>query len=128
MKKLFVSIGIICLMLSVFILSYSFTNGQDNSPSIYKHKATVINKTLTNSNSEYSQVLPNDTRQLILSDRAGTSNTKVAFNANGSGTTYFTVKAGSTLTLDNIDLYGKTVYMQSPTAGTVMELLVVQDE
>ncbi len=124
----YVLAGLVIGVIGLSLVMPGAVHSQDSSTYYYPQSISVINKTLTNANTEYSQAIPDETRQLFISERSGGANVKVAMNANGSGTTYFTVKTGSTITLDKTYLKSKTLYMQSTTAGAVVEILSVKDE
>lgn len=87
---------------------------------------TIYNKTLTNANTEYSQVLVAGMRYFEVSCRSF-NDIKMAFVSGDSGTTYVTIPAGSVryfrgpfFTVNT----GTVVYLQSPSAGVVAEILV----
>ena len=82
----------------------------------------IYNKTLTLANTEYSQALPTNTKRFTLQARTSVD-VKLAFTAEASGTTYVTVKAGASYSEEGLDSSSKTVYMQTASAGTVIELI-----
>jgi hypothetical protein len=81
---------------------------------------TIYNKTCTSANTEYSQTLPEKTKKFTLKARGGT--VKVCFTSGQSGTTYIELTDGQSWSEDNIEFTG-TVYYQSPTAGTILEIV-----
>ncbi|MFA5128554.1 MAG: hypothetical protein WC445_01155 [Patescibacteria group bacterium] len=91
-------------------------------------KSTLYNKTLTLADTEYSQALPTDTRKVLISERSGGADLKLAYVSGESGTKFITIRAGSSKYLEGVYLSGVTLYMQSPTAGAVIEIEVWQDQ
>lgn len=86
----------------------------------------VKNVTCTVADTEYSQAIPNGTKKFLLKARAA-ADLKFTFVALGSATLYATIPAGSGgLWIDTAKMRGLTVYFQSPTAGTVVEMLCVK--
>lgn len=82
---------------------------------------TVYNIPCTLASTEYSQALPNGTRKFSIKPRGG--DLKVCFSNGQSGATYIMLIDGQALCEDNVRLSGKTLYFQSPEAGTVVEVL-----
>jgi len=86
-------------------------------------RPTILNKTLTLADTEYSQVIPDDSKKLVIKSRLF-GNLKIAFVENESGTNYLTIPAGSTgYALDAVHLKDLTLYAQSDVAGDVCEIL-----
>jgi len=83
---------------------------------------TVINKTLTTQNTEYSQALPAGTKRFTLQARTGVD-VKLCFTALASGTTYITIKSGSSYSEEGLELSSKTLYMQAGSDGVVVEIV-----
>lgn len=83
---------------------------------------TIINKTLTTGGTEYEQDLPDTTRRFTIQARVS-NDFKLSFTDDESGTKYITIKAGATYTEENVDLRSKTLYLQSETAGLVVEII-----
>ena len=91
---------------------------------------TVYNTTLTNANTEYSRALPSFCRGVKLMARplgnGDLPDIKLAFISGDSGTTYLTIPGGyRDFTLpENMCAVGVlTLYMQSASAGVVVEIL-----
>ena len=82
---------------------------------------TIYNVTLTNANTEYPQAMPTNIRKIAIRPRNNTHSIKVAFTAGMSGTNYLTVDSGFYFN-DMIGVSALTVYMQSATAGAVVEI------
>lgn len=83
---------------------------------------TVYNKILTTNGTEYSQALPLNTTRFTLQARTAVD-VKLCYTASGSGTTYLTVKSGSSYTEENIDCKDITLYMQAGSDGIVVEIV-----
>jgi len=83
---------------------------------------TVINKTLTTKNTEYDQALPESTKKFTLQARTAVD-VKLAFEDGESGTTYLTIKSGSSYSEEGIDLRSKTLRLQSGDDGVVVEII-----
>jgi hypothetical protein len=83
---------------------------------------TIENKTLTDSDTEYEVDLPKNTVKFTLQAR-GSHDVKLSFEDGESGSKYITIKSGASITEDLLDLSGRTLYLQSPEAGTVVEVL-----
>ena len=82
---------------------------------------TVSNITLIEANTEYGVTLGNHTKKFLLQNRE-TNDLKLAFNPGESGTNYFTLKGSAVWYEDQV--FGPiTVYLQSPNAGTVVEIV-----
>jgi|CXWL01.1.fsa_nt_gi hypothetical protein len=90
-------------------------------------KTTIANTTLTLANTEYEYAIPAGTRKIMLSARNAGGDIKFAFTTGLSGTTYMTILAGGTWSVDGVYLRGQSLFMQSPTAGVVVEALTFQD-
>jgi len=70
-------------------------------------------------NTEYSYVLPIDTKQVLIQARLG--KLKLAFISGDSGTTYITVNYGCNFMIENIKT-NSTIYFQSNKALDVIEI------
>lgn len=84
-------------------------------------KAAIYNLTLTAANTEYSQALPNNAFKYLVKCRTSDP-LKLAFAAGQSGSLYVTVSAGYSYWEDGINTV-QTLYLQSPTAGAVAEII-----
>jgi hypothetical protein len=86
----------------------------------------VKNVTCTLADTEYSQAIPASTKKFLLKARAA-ADLKFSFVSGGSASLYVTIPAGSGgLWIDAAKMRGLTIYFQSPTAGTVAEMLCVK--
>ena len=87
---------------------------------------TEYNKTLTSADTEYSQVLPANTREFRFRCRT-LFDVRYSFTTSKVATPtapYFTLPAGSDYISDNNNLTSKTLYLASAEAGVVVELEV----
>lgn len=82
--------------------------------------ATIINYTLTLSNTEYSINLPNNTKKFLLKCRE-TNVLKINYSPT-TDTEWFTIPACTTY-LDENYYVNQTLYFQSPSAGVIIELV-----
>lgn len=81
----------------------------------------VNNLTLTNANTEYSYSFNQYTKKFLIQAR-GDHDIKLAFFSGESATDYFTIKTSCVYYEDLV--HGPfTIYMQSPDAGTVVEII-----
>ena len=84
---------------------------------------TVINKTLTNANTQYSQVLGNNVKQFFIKARSQSASVKFCFTTGETATTYVTLPANGYWSPDGLELNDITIYAESPQAGTVLEII-----
>ena len=82
---------------------------------------TIYNVTNTVASTEYSQALPTGTRKFTIKPRGGAL--KFCFTASGSGSLYINLDDGQGFSEDNLKLTSKTLYFQSPTAGSITEII-----
>lgn len=82
----------------------------------------VTNTTLTNQNEESIITLPANCKKFLIQARTN-ADLKLSYTASASGTVFLTIKAGSTYWEDAVRTNNK-IYLQSPTAGTVVEMVV----
>lgn len=81
---------------------------------------TITNLVISSTGSEVSHGLQNNLFQVIIRARAGTL--QVSFVSGESGSKFFTVPKGCSLTLDDLNFNSRTLYIQSDTV-TVVEIL-----
>lgn len=81
----------------------------------------VENVTCTGANTEYSYLMPQNTRAFSFQIRGGAA--KIAFVTATSGTKYFSLASGAIYTIDGLNLDNFTIYFQTPTAGAVAEII-----
>ena len=82
----------------------------------------VTNTTCTNDATEYSVALPNYCEYFLIKCRQEGSELWWTTVSGQSGTKYMTIPAGS-FYWQYAKLTGKTLYFQSPAAGTVVEVI-----
>lgn len=95
--------------------SGSGTTGTVVSPAIQ-------NVTLTTAGTEYSIVIPADTKRFTIKSRQD-SILKLSYTSGDTGINYFTIGYGVCYTEVNLDGSGLTLYLQSNKNGTVIEVL-----
>lgn len=82
----------------------------------------ILNLTLTLANTEYSQALTSFSHKFMMQCRT-LADLRVSFTTGESGTVYFTIPAGSSFKENGVFSGVLTVYVQSPSAGVVVEFL-----
>ena len=91
---------------------------------------TIINYTLTNANTEYTITLPTNTIAFEIQPRDTSVDLKMAFNSGESGTNYWTIRGSSNgwycFYFPNYNYSEKTIYLQSTTAGAIVEIHIVK--
>jgi len=117
-KIIYMIVGLLLCATSVFAVSG------------YPTKAVVINKPLTNANTEYVIGLPQGVSGMSIQSRTA-ADFKMAFVEGDSGAVYFTVKSGTVYqTPTPLGLVGATknttIFLQSGSAGQIIELLYWQ--
>ncbi len=88
----------------------------------YPTTPKLSNITLSLANTEYSFALTTSLKQLIIKSR-GLAKLQISFNSGESGTTFFTLPKGTNLSLTDVELTGKVIYVQSDTPSTIVEVL-----
>ncbi len=83
---------------------------------------TIGNLTLTNQNTEYSYPLPRGTLKFTVRCRTE-SNMKIAYTEGDSGLAYINIPAGADHFEEKINVTGLYLYLQSPTASVVVEIV-----
>lgn len=86
---------------------------------------TIYNVTLTNANTEYSQVLPAGTEKFAMQPRTAVDVRWAHVTGKVATPTapYMTMKGGAGLSMSDADPASLTVYLASGTAGTVVEII-----
>jgi len=92
-----------------------------NISSISEKSQNIKITNLSVTTGETSHALTANLRQLIIKDR-GSTKLQVAFVATETATKYITIWKGTTLTLDELDLSGKTLYLKA-SASTIVEII-----
>jgi len=84
------------------------------------------NVTLTSADTEYSQVLPDNTKRFTVQSRSS-DDIRFAFvtgKVASPTAPYFTLKTGQNYYESNLDLDSKTLYLASSSAGVIVEILI----
>lgn len=82
---------------------------------------TIYNVSCLLSGTEYSQLLNNNTKQILIRAR-NASKVNVAFIATNTSTLFITVNAGCSLVLDAL-LFSGTVYVSCSKNNEIVEIL-----
>ena len=86
-------------------------------------KPIVYNVAMTTQNTEYSQALPAKVKRFTFQLR-GANDCKLCFTVGGSGTTYITIKSGSSYSEDGLNPSDViTLYFQSAVNTQVAEII-----
>lgn len=86
----------------------------------------TYNLTLTSAGTEYSQALTGGVSQVTVQCRSANA-VQMAFSFGQSGTTYWTIKSGDAYYEQIINASDVTLYLQSTTAGVVVEIIAWSD-
>ena len=81
----------------------------------------IFNLVLSEANTEYPQVLPTNCRKFSVQPRTLGVNFKLSFNPYESDTKYMTIRG--CYSEDLVGCSYLVLYLQSPTAGAVVEIL-----
>lgn len=88
-----------------------------------RDKPTIYNVAMTTGSTEYSQALPARVKRFVFQLR-GSNDCLLCYTVGLSGTTYLTVKSGSSYSEDTLNPYGTiTLYFQSAAASQVAEIV-----
>jgi hypothetical protein len=83
----------------------------------------IVNKSVPTAATEVSQTITDDTKSLIIRSRDKTAQLQLAFTATESATKYITIRPSTVLTLDQLQLTSKTLYVQSDKGSNTVEIL-----
>ena len=103
-------------MSDTIVLAQLFSKILSGSPVIY-------NLTLTNADTEYAQVLPAKTIKYALQCRTA-NDVKLSFVSGESGSKFITIHSGKSFSQVLVQDSLPTLYLQSGTAGVVVEIIV----
>ena len=84
---------------------------------------TIYNVAMATANTEYSKAIPAGTRIIDIKIRSLNAMLKIAFTVGESGSNYITIPFGGSIHIEGVKLSGKTVYIQSPTALQICEII-----
>lgn len=82
----------------------------------------IYNVTTTLANTEYSQVLPSNTKEITLNAR-GNAKLQITYNLGQSNSVFKTIFPGEIYKETGMNLIGKTIYFQSTKPGEVVEII-----
>jgi len=83
---------------------------------------TIYNLSMPLAATEYSQALTNNTKKITIKVRGG-GTLRVAFASGDTNVNYLTIPPGASYSESDLNLVGKTVYLQCNSAGRVAEIL-----
>lgn len=82
----------------------------------------ITNLILTDANTEYSYIIPTGTKKYTFQCRTD-NNLKYAYVEDQSGSVFSSIPEGASKSEDNLNTAPElTLYLQSPTAGVVVEI------
>ena len=83
---------------------------------------TIYNLDLVTAGTEYSQDLTKGTKKILVRMRNRTR-CKIAFELNGTTSSWITLEPGAVFFEENLDLTDATIYLNSAGSGEVAEIL-----
>jgi hypothetical protein len=83
---------------------------------------TIYNVSIPLANTEYSQVLNDAVKKLLIRAR-NKAQLKFSFVSGNTNSLYITIEPGAVFFEENLDLSNATLYIQGSTAGNVVEIL-----
>lgn len=81
----------------------------------------IENVAMTSANTEYSYAIPSGVNKILIKLRANNVDLKLSYTSGESGTTYLTIPAGSSKSIDDIK-GGLTIYFQAASASQTLEV------
>ena len=85
-------------------------------------KPLITNKTMTLANTEYNHTFQDNCKKILVRERSGGEDVKIAWVSGESGTNYFTLGAGSTKAIDGFHVYARIMYFQCTAVGKILEI------
>lgn len=82
----------------------------------------IDNLSVPLANTEVSYTLPTNTRRFILKNRSS-GMLKLSYTSGQSGVKWFSIEPGNSYSETNISKPSLTIYLQSPTANQILEIL-----
>lgn len=107
-------------LLLILLLGFTFATAAISADEPLR--PVIINQTLTSANTEYSVSIPNGAGSITIQSRTA-ADFKMGITSGQSGTTYFTIKAGTAYYETRVSSYNATLYFQSTTAGQIVEII-----
>ena len=83
----------------------------------------IYNLSLDNAGEEYSQLLSDLTKKLLIKNRTNTGSIYIAFAAGQTTVAYLTLPPGAVYNENNLGLSGISLYLRSDVAAQVVEIL-----
>ena len=83
----------------------------------------VYNVSAPTANTEVSQALGTGVKKLIIAVRGGLAKAQFSFTVTESGTNYFTIPVGCSITLDGLNMASATLYIQTNQDSQTIEVL-----
>lgn len=83
----------------------------------------VSNVSLPTAATEVGILLPNDTKQFLIKLRDPLAKLQLSYASGQSGIVYFTISPGCFYSDSDLSISGITLYVQSPSASQVVELV-----
>ena len=80
---------------------------------------TIYNLDVLVANTEYSQVLPSNTKKLLIKSRVHNATLQFAFAVGQSGTNFVSIPFGAFYESEGLLLVGKTLYIRSTKVTTI---------
>lgn len=84
---------------------------------------TIFNVICPLAGSEYSQLLPNNTAQVLLKSRNSQAKLQLSWKVGESLTNFLTISPGNIYMLENVKLSSKTIYFNSSKDNTIVEII-----
>jgi len=84
---------------------------------------TIYNLSMPLANTEYSQLLTNGTKKLLIKTRDRTARLRIAFVSGDTNISWVTIEAGSIYSEENLDLSNVTIYLQTNKVSQIAEIL-----
>jgi hypothetical protein len=84
---------------------------------------TIYNLSMPAANTEYSQLLSDHTKRILIKSRDRTAQLRIAFVSGDTGVLWITIEPGSVYTEENLDLEGATIYLRSNKNTQTAEIL-----
>lgn len=128
MKKKFlfhVVIALIFLFAVLFLLFVLFK--KDSEAQGIWQKPIIYNVAMADADTEYFQAIDRNAEKILIKERSGGSDLKLAYTETESGTNYITIPAGTVKTIDDIFTKDIIFYFQSPDATLTAEIEVWLD-
>lgn len=92
------------------------------SKQVTAENATIYNLSMPTANTEYSQLLNNETKRILIRMR-NRSRSRVAFVSGGTTTAWVTIEPGAVFFEQNLSLTGVTIYIQADQDSSIAEIL-----